>query len=1060
MEVSRTDVNDVIVPDIEPEAVTPMPSSTMYSTPSQPAIPSVRPVSTSSFHSDCISIDPSNLVTPMCVQSVREIHRMYDRVFRPDISVYNGHSGNIQCHINMGPVQPPQRKARLPQYDHAKMVILQQKFDELERQNILVKPEEVGVTAEYMNMSFLVAKPQAENSFRLVTAFREIGEYSKPQPSVMPSVEDTLRVIGRWKYLIKTDLKQAYYQIPLSRESMRYAGTATPFKGVRIYARGAMGCPGSETALEELMNRVIGHLVMEGSAAKVADDCYCGGETVEGALSAYEQLLAAFNANDLVLNPVKTVVFPKRCVILGWVWELGTLSASPHRIAALTAIEPPSTVKALRSFIGAYKYISRVIRWHSDYVNPLDQLVGGKDSKDKIVWTEEMTANFRKCQDSLKTCEPVTIAKPSDFLWIHTDGSVRPATSAVGGIAATLFLVRDNKVLLGGFFNAPLKKAQRLWLPCEVEALAIGSAVTYFSPIIIQSNHRASVLTDSLACTQAYDRMCRGLFSHSARVMTFLTAVCRYQVIVKHKSGKDIPFTDFSSRHPIECTDHSCQVCRFVQEFAETAVRRLTVQDIFDGSVRMPFINRLSWLQSQQDCPDLRKVFTYLKSGARPRKKENKMRDVKTYLQRTVIASDGLLVVRDVTPFQQHCERIVVPRKFVHGLLTAIHLRFGHPSANQLKQVAKRYFYAINLDSTIETVASACDVCNSLKFVPQGMIEQSTSEPPVAVGMSFAFDVLKREQQLIAILRETVTSFSATTIIKSESQIDLRESLIILSAELKGFLSEIRVDPAPGLACLRNDQVLKKHGIVLDMGREKNPNKNPVAERAVQELEQELLKCQPEKGPVSQTILALATAQLNSRIRRDGLSARELWTQRDQFTGKQFPVDDEILIQHQHEARTKNHASSALSKLRSHSNKPPSNITVGALVYLINERSKLQARDKYLVVSINKDNCSLRKFTRQQFRKKEYIVPLNSVYPIVSHSFITPPPDTSESESDDDSIAENVDTHELETIDAAEVAEEGEQEEVVGEPNVEPVVRQPRRTIKPPAWHADYVMDR
>ena len=397
---------------------------------------------------------------------------------------------------------------------------------------------------------------------------------------------------------------------------MRYTG----------YARAAMGCPGSETALEELMNHVIGHLVMEGSAAKVADDCYCGGETVESALNAYERLLAAFNVNDLVLSPAKTTVFPKRCVILGWVWEQGTLSASPHRVAALTAIDPPSTVKALRSFIGAYKYISRVIRWHSDYVNPLDQMVAGKDTKDKLVWTEEMIGFFRKCQDSLKTCESIHMAKPTDRLWLHTDAAVRPTTSTVGGIAATLFLLRDDKVLLGGFFNAPLKKAQRLWLPCEVEALAIGSAVTYFAPIIIQSKHRTTVLTDSKACVQAYDRMCRGLFSHSARVLTFLTAVCRYQVIVTHKSGKNIPFTDFSSRHPIECQDQLCQVCKFVQEFADTAVRRLTVQDVCNGSARMPFTTRKAWLETQRECPDLRKVLTFLTSGARPRKKKNKMR--------------------------------------------------------------------------------------------------------------------------------------------------------------------------------------------------------------------------------------------------------------------------------------------------------------------------------------------------------------------------------------------------------------------------------------------------
>ena len=227
------------------------------------------------------------------------------------------------------------------------------------------------------------------------------------------------------------------------------------------------------------------------------------------------------------------------------------------------------------------------------------------------------------------------------------------------------------------------------------------------------------------------------------------------------------------------------------------------------------------------------------------------MRDVKTYLQKAVIASDGVLIVRDIMPFSVQCERIVVPRKFILGLLTAIHLRFGHPTAHQLKQIVRRYFYAINMDSSVDAVSSACDVCNSLKFVPEGLCVQSSSAPPPAVGTSFAFDVLKRERQLIAVLRETVTSYSATAFINSESKSDHREALIILSAELQGMSSDIRIDPAPGLASLSDDLILKEHGIILDVGREKNPNKNPVAERAVQELEQELLKVQPDKGPVN-----------------------------------------------------------------------------------------------------------------------------------------------------------------------------------------------------------------
>ena len=78
-----------------------------------------------------------------------------------------------------------------------------------------------------------------------------------------------LRHIAQWKHIIASDLTSAFYQIPLLHDFMKYCGVATPFRGVHVYARLAMGIPGSETALEELMCLVLGHLLEEGVVAKL-----------------------------------------------------------------------------------------------------------------------------------------------------------------------------------------------------------------------------------------------------------------------------------------------------------------------------------------------------------------------------------------------------------------------------------------------------------------------------------------------------------------------------------------------------------------------------------------------------------------------------------------------------------------------------------------------------------------------------------------------------------------------------------------------------------------------
>ena len=76
----------------------------------------------------------------------------------------------------------------------------------------------------------------------------------------------------------------------------------------------------------------------------------------------------------------------------------------------------------------------------------------------------------------------------------------------------------------------------------------------------------------------------------------------------------------------------------------------------------------------------------------------------------------------------------------------------------------------------------------------------------------------------------------------------------------------IRTDPAPGFKALVNDPLIKKHRITINLGQAKNPNKNPAAERAVQELETELLRQESLGG-------AVATSALNLRIRSRGLSS-------------------------------------------------------------------------------------------------------------------------------------------------------------------------------------------
>jgi hypothetical protein len=155
-------------------------------------------------------------------------------------------------------------------------------------------------------------------------------------------------------------------------------------------------------------------------------------------------------------------------------------------------------------------------------------------------------------------------------------------------------VTRQDTLHLAGCFSAKIRNHQSFWLPCEVEALAIATAVKHFSPYLVQSTSKACVLTDSKPCVQAYQKLCRGEFSTSPRVCTFLSTISRYQVLVQHIAGASILPSDFASRNAPECRDMACQVCNFINTTQSSVIHRTSVAEILAGKTHLPFTSILA----------------------------------------------------------------------------------------------------------------------------------------------------------------------------------------------------------------------------------------------------------------------------------------------------------------------------------------------------------------------------------------------------------------------------------------------------------------------------------
>ena len=102
------------------------------------------------------------------------------------------------------------------------------------------------------------------------------------------------------------------------------------------------------------MCHVLGSLLEDGSVAKIYDDLYCGGNTPQELFCNWKRVLQALRNCNFRLSTNRTIISLKKTTILGWIWTVGSLFASPHHLNTLATYPEPHTASQLRSFIGAY----------------------------------------------------------------------------------------------------------------------------------------------------------------------------------------------------------------------------------------------------------------------------------------------------------------------------------------------------------------------------------------------------------------------------------------------------------------------------------------------------------------------------------------------------------------------------------------------------------------------------------------------------------------------------------------------------------------------------------
>ena len=160
-----------------------------------------------------------------------------------------------------------------------------------------------------------------------------------------------------------------------------------------------------------------------------------------------------------------------------------------------------------------------------------------------------------------------------------------------------------------------------------------------------------------------------------------------------HTPGNEMKSSDYNSRHPEECKEQKCQICKFAfqMEMAGDKVAKITVDDIEKGLINMPFNQRSAWLKVQKNDKVHQQLAFLIETSQSPERKKTKgdnttLKRLHNLYKKGQLkqATDGLITVTQVDPKHGSYEAISIPSQMFPGLIQAIHLKLGHPSKLQL----------------------------------------------------------------------------------------------------------------------------------------------------------------------------------------------------------------------------------------------------------------------------------------------------------------------------------------------------------------------------------------
>ena len=393
----------------------------------------------------------------------------------------------------------------------------------------------------------IVMVPKKDGTLRLTIDYRRLNAVTIKD--VYPMAQDHLERLGGATIFTSLDLRSGYFQVPLAPQDAPKTAFAAPRRKLE-FTRLPMGLVNAPSCFQRMMdNLIVGEA--RTFACGYLDDCLiwtCGSADHDGGVQRHvvhvERVLNILEDANLRVHPKKCEFGRDELVFLGHKVSAAGLQPEDCKVLAVANMQPPCTVREVRSFLGFLGYYRRFVKGFSVLARPLYELT---KANARFNWDEDCQCAWEDLRQRVITAPMLAHPDFDEPFILQTDW--QPT-----GIGAVLAQIQDGREHVIAYGSKGLSGTELKYAPTEGECAAVVYFVRYFRHYL--HGRTFIVQTDHIALKWLMETK-----DLTGRLARWALKLQEYDFTIKYRPGKANANADALSRLvPPQGTGHICMM--------------------------------------------------------------------------------------------------------------------------------------------------------------------------------------------------------------------------------------------------------------------------------------------------------------------------------------------------------------------------------------------------------------------------------------------------------------------------------------------------------------------